>query len=311
MVRPILTFALALIIACPALAQVPPFVISWGSYGTGDGEFYTPVGVAVDSDGIVYVVDSNLNKLKRFTRAGAFISQWSVNRPLGVAVGADGYVYVTRHSSRLIAKYTESGTLIAEWDGGDDGLTSLAVDADGSLWVSSGYGAVRRYSSSGTLLAEWSDGAVPGFPSLESLDGVAVDGRGHFYTVQNANPDREDVGLVRKFTTTGTLLTQWAVPSVCCGNPVRLAISPDGSMVYVVDHPNHRIQVFTDTGGFLGEWGTVGTGPGQFLNPIGIAVDGLGNVFVADTNNSRIQVFGDRTTSAVAVSWAALKRRYR
>jgi len=310
MVRPILAFALALMIACPAFAQAPPFVTSWGSFGTGDSQFYTPVGVAVDSDGIVYVVDSNLHKLKRFTRAGAFISQWSVNLPIGVAVGADGHVYVT-HSRRLIAKYTKSGTLIAEWDVGSTGLTTIAVDADGSLWVSSGHGVVRQFSSSGALLAEWADELVPGFPNLDYLDGVAVDGRGHFYTVQNANPDVEGVGLVRKFTTTGTLLAQWAVPSGCCGNPVRLATSPDGSMVYVVEHSNHRIQVFTDTGGYLGEWGTVGTGPGQFLNPIGIAVDGLGNVFVADTNNSRIQMFGDRTTPAVAVSWADLKRRYR
>jgi len=82
-------------------------------------------------------------------------------------------------------------------------------------------------------------------------------------------------------------------------------------MVYVVEHTNHRIQVFTDTGGPLGQWGTVGTGPGQFLNPIGIAVDDLGNVFVADTNNSRIQVFGDKATPTQSISWAALKRRYR
>ena len=311
MTRQILTAVLALgVFASSALAQVPPYFTSWGSYGTGDSQFYTPVGITVDPDGIVYVVDSNLHRVTRFTRAGAFISQWSVSLPVGVAVGADGYVYVT-HSRRLIAKYTKTGTLIAEWDGGYSGLTSIAVDVDGSLWVSSGHGVVRRYSSSGALLAEWADWLVDGFPSLEGLDGIAVDGRGHFYTVHNANPNLEDVGRVRKFTTAGTLLAQWAVPSVCCGNPVRLAISPDGSMVYVVDHPNHRIQVFTDTGGFLGEWGTVGTGPGQFLNPIGIAVDGLGDVFVADTNNSRIQVFSDKATPAQAVSWAALKRRYR
>lgn len=308
MVRSILTFALALVVASPALGQVPPFVTLWGGPGNGDSQFYTPVGVAVDSDGIVYVVDSNLHEVKRFTRAGAFISRWPVSDPVGgVAVGADGFVYVTRAESatNVIAKYTKTGTLIAEWDGGTGSLTSMAADTDGSLYVSDlGEGAVRRYSSTGAVLAEWAAWLIPGFPSLATVDGVAVDGRGHFFTVQN-------IGLVRKFTTTGTLVAEWTVPSVCCGKPVRLAISPDGSMVYVVDHWNHRIQVFTDTGGFLGQWGAAGTAPGQFLNPIGIAVDGLGNVFVADTNNSRMQVFGDRTTSAVAISWAALKRRYR
>jgi sugar lactone lactonase YvrE len=227
-----------------------------------------------------------------------------VDTPVGgVAVGADGFVYVTHFTQ--IAKYTRSGTLVAEWDVGYSGLTSLAADVDGSLYVSSREGVVRRYSGSGAVLAEWAGWLVPGFPSLESLDGVAVDGRGHFYTVHNSP------GMVKKFTTTGTLRAQWAVPNVGSGMPVRLATSPDGSMVYVVDYENCRVQVFTSTGGYLGEWGTPGTGPGQFLNPVGITVDGLGNVFIADTNASRVQVFGDRATYTQTISWAGLKRRYR
>ena len=303
MTRPILTAVLALgVFASSASAQVPPYVTSWGSFGTGDSQFYTPIGVAVDADGIVYVVDSNLRRLKRFTSAGAFISQWSIDIPTGgVAVGADGYVYLTT-SFAVIEKYTKTGTLITAWDGGYSGLTSMAADADGSLLVSSSEGVLRRYSNSGALLAEWADWLVPGFPSLESLDGVAVDGHGHFYTVQNT-------GLIRKFTATGTLLTQWVVPGIAL--PVRLATSPDGSMVYVVDYRDCSILVFTNTGAYLGQWGTSGTGPGQFLSPIGITVDGLGNVFVADTNNSRIQVFGDNTTPTQSISWSALKRRYR
>ena len=42
---------------------------------------------------------------------------------------------------------------------------------------------------------------------------------------------------------------------------------------------------------FVAEWGSPGVDPGQFNEPIGIAVDASGNVYVSDTGNNRIQKF--------------------
>ena len=68
-------------IAPQVRAQVPPFVTAWGSFGSGNGQFMAPVGVAVDAEGIVYVVDTNLGCLKRFSRTGTYLSQWPVTSP--------------------------------------------------------------------------------------------------------------------------------------------------------------------------------------------------------------------------------------
>src|SRR5207247_5095591 len=65
---------------------------------------------------------------------------------------------------------------------------------------------------------------------------------------------------------------------------------------FVADFTNDRIQKFTNTGTFLTKWGSQGSGDGQFANPTGVAVDGSGNVFVADFN-SRIQKFTNTGTS--------------
>ena len=67
-------------------------------------------------------------------------------------------------------------------------------------------------------------------------------------------------------------------------------MASDGS-VYVADQFNHRIQKFTSEGVFVSEWGTEGSGDGQFNWPGGVAVASDGSVYIADTGNDRIQKF--------------------
>lgn len=304
--------AIAALVLC-ALApsasrgQVLPYVTSWGGFGPGNGQFLNPVGVAVDPNGIVYVIDNHANCLKRFTRTGGYLSQWPVDDPLGVALGPDGNLYMTRGGvNDFVSKYSKTGALIAEWHVGTS-IKGIAVDSDGSVYVADNVGPLRKFSATGVSLGQW---GTPGTGNGQflSLDGVAVDGLGHVYTAENTNH------RVQKFTTTGTYITQWGIEGSGNGQfdmPVRLVTSHDGSLVYVVDYNNSRIQVFSSDGAYLGQWGSAGGGPGQFRGPIGIAIDGPGNVFVADTNNGRIQVFGDATTSTNRVSWSRLKLVYR
>ncbi len=59
----------------------------------------------------------------------------------------------------------------------------------------------------------------------------------------------------------------------------------------MVDSLNHRVQKFSSSGTYISQFGTSGTGNGQFNEPNGIALDGSGNIFVADFNNQRVQKF--------------------
>ena len=63
------------------------------------------------------------------------------------------------------------------------------------------------------------------------------------------------------------------------------------SSVYAAGSNNHRIQKFTSAGGFVSQWGTEGTGDGEFQYPIGVAVASDSSVYVSDIGNSRIQKF--------------------
>ncbi|MEJ0021442.1 MAG: 6-bladed beta-propeller [Candidatus Doudnabacteria bacterium] len=65
--------------------------------------------------------------------------------------------------------------------------------------------------------------------------------------------------------------------------------------IYVADSGNNRIQKFDSAGNYITQWGSEGSGPGQFEMPDqtyqGIATDSSGNVYVADSGNNRIQKF--------------------
>jgi DNA-binding beta-propeller fold protein YncE len=73
--------------------------------------------------------------------------------------------------------------------------------------------------------------------------------------------------------------------------PTNVALGADGTLYITDGYGNARVHVFSRDGRFLRSWGEPGSGPGQFHLPHGIAVDRRGTVYVADRENSRVQLF--------------------
>ena len=73
--------------------------------------------------------------------------------------------------------------------------------------------------------------------------------------------------------------------------PTAVAVAKDGSFYVSDGYKNTRVMKFSADGKFLFQWGKKGTGPGEFDLPHWVALDALGNVYVADRENQRIQVF--------------------
>jgi len=72
--------------------------------------------------------------------------------------------------------------------------------------------------------------------------------------------------------------------------PSDLSVAPNGD-IYLVDGVNNRIIVTGSDGRWKFDFGSYGSGKGQFKFPLGIDIDTAGEVYVADTGNHRIQVF--------------------
>jgi DNA-binding beta-propeller fold protein YncE len=106
---------------------------------------------------------------------------------------------------------------------------------------------------------------------------------------------------VTAFNPDGTIATSWGSAGQADGQfqePWGIAVAPNGN-VYVADTWNHRVQYFDSSGKFLGKWGRLGDAKGRtdadqgvFWGPRSIAISSGGDVYVTDTGNKRVQVFG-------------------
>jgi peptidylamidoglycolate lyase len=139
--------------------------------------------------------------------------------------------------------------------------------------------------TSGKLLDSW------GAKQFAMPHGLTVDHQNNVWLT--------DVALqqVYKFTHDGHLLLTLGQRGVA-GNdsahfnrPTDVAVNPDGSFYVSDGYLNTRVLKFAADGRFLFQWGTKGSGHGQFDLPHGLALDQAGRVYVADRSNMRVQVF--------------------
>jgi DNA-binding beta-propeller fold protein YncE len=142
------------------------YITSFGSGGFDPGQFDEPVGVAVDSDGIVYVVDTWNQRLQSFQTLDNGLTftplrQWDVygwfgqsleNKPF-IAVNAQKHVFVTDPEGYRVMEFTDQGELVRVW--GDFGSTNagfglasgIAIDPENHVWVTDGlYNRILRFT---------------------------------------------------------------------------------------------------------------------------------------------------------------------
>jgi DNA-binding beta-propeller fold protein YncE len=126
------------------------------------------------------------------------------------------------------------------------------------------------------------------------IPGILLDGRGNIYVAEL------DDNLIYKYSLTGKELAHWGGHGSGPGqliHPDKLALDTNGN-IYVTEigggpifgtDANNRIQKFSANGESLARWGMYGSAPGQFSNPIGIAVDHQGDIYVSEEAGNRVQ----------------------
>jgi uncharacterized protein (TIGR03663 family) len=159
----------------------------------------------------------------------------------------------------------------------------LAADARGNLYVAdTKNNRIQVFDGNGQFVRSFgASGSADG--QLKEPGGVAIDSDGSVIVADTWNH------RIARFGADGSWLGAFTDESRGFFGPRAVVIARDS--VYVADTGNKRIVRFDKQWKVVSDWGTSGNGPGQFVEPVGLAVDSGGNVYVADTGNHRFQVF--------------------
>lgn len=257
--------------------------LAGSTQGFADGagntaQFFGPSGIAVDSDGNIYVGDDDNHRIRKITPEGVVSTfagsgvpgfadgtgtEAQFYNPHGVAVDGAGNVYVADPDNNRIRKITPTGVVTTLAGSGvygfADGSGSIAqfrdplgvaVDADGNVFVADTYNnRIRKITPAGvvTTLAGSTEGYADGTGTAAKFFrpfGLSIDSTGTVFVADTGN------NLIRKITAAGEVTT--------------LAGS---------------------TQGFAEGAGT----EAQFNNPCDVYIDAAGTVFVGDLWNNRIR----------------------
>jgi sugar lactone lactonase YvrE len=344
--------------------RVTTFAGVAGSSGSNDGvgsaaRFNSPAGIASDAAGTLYVADTNNLMIRKIDPAGA-VSTFAglasaagtvdgqgaaarFNGPHGIALDASGAVYVTdtwhfpqSHMDSVnstIRKVSPGGFVttlagLAGSTGRSDGVGTaarfyypggIAVDGSGNLYVADTFNSLIRKVTPGgevSTLAGDVAGSADGVGTAASFlypAGIAIDASGALAIADTGNATVRRIDLSNRVSTVAGLAAQYGNvdgPGALArfNGPYGLAADGEGS-TYVADSFNATIRrisaagVATTLAGVPGVFGSADgvAASAQFNAPYGVAVDGSGNVYVADTGNNLIR----RISAAGVVSTLA------
>ncbi len=321
-------------------------LLKFGSEGTGNGQFTNPRGIAVDTNGFIYVTDDlgGTGRVQKFKPDGSYSNSFTSTtyrdpQGMGYDPNINRIYFVDTASDDIIRLNPDTMTI-------DDVNTSLAnvnptdiaIDpSDSDIYVVTGGNRVRRWSRTRfennlTQNNSWLVGAQNWWGitirsnffyivsrtshiiqqrdkntgALIESSGSLGSGTGQFNTPYSIAWDSLNDFLwvtdsgnkrIQKIEDSGNMTNTDSIEADKRGliNPADIALDADGNL-YVADNGHYCVKKFDRFGNFLMEIGEYGTGPGQFQDIRGVAVDKYGYIYVSDYQNDNIQKFAPNGT---------------
>lgn len=225
-----------------------------------------------------------------------------LRKPYGVTTDSQGRIYVADTELRVVFIIDPTAREVERLEGttrAPIGMpVGVATDAEDRLFVSDAQlHSITCFNSGGEVVARF------GATALGRPGGIAIDRQRNRLYASDAKENRIAVFDTNKFELIGYLGKPSKPGNAEKGTfagPTNVTVDRQGN-VYVADTLNCRIQVLNPEGRFLRTFGAQGNRPGEFTRPKGIAVDSEGHVYVADAEFNNFQIFSPEGAPLLAV----------
>ena len=293
-------------------------------------QLWDPSRVALDGAGNLYIVDRVNDRIRKVDSAGVISTvagREQLSNPYGVALDGAGNLYIADTNNQRIHKVDSAGVISTVAGSGTDGFggdggaavaaqlsgpRDMAPDGAGNLYIADTHNhRIRKVDSAGVISTVagngtqgyGGDGGAATAAQLNLPFSVALDAAGNLYIADRGNE------RIRKVDSAGVISTV-AGDGTCCysgdggaataarlGAPRSVALDGSGNL-YIADRGNHRIRKVDSAGvistvagdgtqGYGGDGGAAMAA--QLDSPSGVALDALGNLYIADSSNHRIR----------------------
>jgi DNA-binding beta-propeller fold protein YncE len=240
-----------------------------------EGQLRQPRGVAVDSEGNVYVADFGNDRVQKFNSNLEFVSAWGAHgnlpgqfkQPSAIFVGPNDDVYVTDTWNQRIQVFNKNGEYLREWGAAFFGPRGITINDEGQVYIiDTGNHKVRRFGNEGLEQLSWG-GPGSELGQLKEPVGITTDADGQVYVCDNGN------ARVQIFTGDGKLLRDFEVDG--WGQKVfsepHILVTDDGTIWLTV--PDKReVRAYDREGNLLETIRGSEDRTGTFQKPMGIAL---------------------------------------
>ena len=284
-------------------------------YSTDEDHIFSPEGLDVDASGNLWIAETLGKRVMQFGSDGTLLASLgkaatdevdenNFCEPSEVTVDNTGNIWVADRCAARVVKYDPNGKYLgqlgATWEGGTDNdhfafPIGITFDSHNNIYVSDEFNhRIQVFDSSGVYSTTIGVTEVAGSDNthLRNPYRMAIDGDDRLYVADMYNH------RVQIFNPNHTYLATLGITGECGDGSDNdhlcepRGVAVDANRIYIAEALGNRIQIYDRTSlTYLATLASSVSGKADFWWPGDVAVDQAGNVYVADTNHHRVQMF--------------------